>query len=72
MSLKLRADEKNTNIGFDLNTTPQVRSSGETQMDFTLDAGEKGATLNFNLNGCTNLQDATLAGVRMPDGSIHP
>lgn len=72
VSLKLRADEKKANIGFDLDTTPKTGPGKGTQVDFTLNADEKGATLNFNLKGCADLQEARLAGAIMPDGSIHP
>ncbi|WP_421659399.1 pentapeptide repeat-containing protein [Leptothermofonsia sp. ETS-13] len=72
MSLKLSADEKNTNIGFDLNSAPETGRSESTKIGFTLNANENGATLNFNLKGCTNLEKANLKGARMPDGAIHP
>jgi uncharacterized protein YjbI with pentapeptide repeats len=72
VSLKLRADEKNANIGFDLSTIPEIVHSKNTKVNFDLKANESGATLNFNLKGCTNLADAELKGAKMPDGTIHP
>ncbi len=72
MSLKLSSDQKNTDISFDLNSAPETGRAESTKVGFTLNANENGATLNFNLKGCTNLEEANLKGARMPDGAIHP
>ncbi|MBE9177615.1 pentapeptide repeat-containing protein [Oculatella sp. LEGE 06141] len=71
-NLRSQPDSTNVSLSVEASPTPIPSDNSNTILGLDLQTNEQGATLDLNVGGCANLENANLAGATLPDGSIHP
>jgi uncharacterized protein YjbI with pentapeptide repeats len=64
-------DRSDLNLSVESSPNPTRRSNDNTILGLNVKTKTNGATLNLNLGGCADLEDASLSGATMPDGSVY-